>query len=76
MQCGKVARLPATGLSRIAAAASLRRAEVNGYPALILRFDGAIDTLVQPQGGIGPPMPVLTGPSILGRPAGDGHAAH
>ncbi len=43
---GKVARLLATGLGRIAAAASLQPAQVNGYPALILRLDGEIDTVV------------------------------
>jgi RNA polymerase sigma-70 factor, ECF subfamily len=42
----KVARLLATGLGRIAAAASLQPAQVNGYPALILRLDGEIDTVV------------------------------
>ena len=42
----KVARLLATGLGRIAATASLQPAEVNGYPALILRLDGEIDTVV------------------------------
>jgi RNA polymerase sigma-70 factor (ECF subfamily) len=41
----KVARLLATGLGRIAAG-SLRTAQVNGYPALILRFGGEIDTVV------------------------------
>ena len=43
---GKVARLLATGLGRIAGAASLRPAQVNGYPALILRLNGEIDTVV------------------------------
>jgi RNA polymerase sigma-70 factor (TIGR02957 family) len=43
---GKVARLLATGLGRIAAAASLQPAQVNGYPALILRLNGEIDTVV------------------------------
>jgi RNA polymerase sigma-70 factor (ECF subfamily) len=51
---GKVARLLATGLARlladglgrITAAASLRPAQVNGYPALILRRGGEIDTVV------------------------------
>ena len=38
----RVARL----LGRIDAAASLRPAEVNGYPALILRLDGEIDTVI------------------------------
>jgi RNA polymerase sigma-70 factor (TIGR02957 family) len=42
----KVARLLATGLGRIVAAASLQPAQVNGYPALILRLDGEIDTVV------------------------------
>ena len=42
----KVARLLAAGLGRIAAAASLQPAQVNGYPALILRFDGEIDTVM------------------------------
>jgi RNA polymerase sigma-70 factor (TIGR02957 family) len=41
----KVARLLATGLARIDAA-SLQQAQVNGYPALILRFDGEVDTVV------------------------------
>ena len=48
---GKVARLLATGLGRIRAAASLQSAslqpaQVNGYPALILRLDGQIDTVI------------------------------
>jgi RNA polymerase sigma-70 factor, ECF subfamily len=42
----RVARLLAVGLSRIAAAASLQPAQVNGYPALILRLDGEIDTVL------------------------------
>jgi RNA polymerase sigma-70 factor (ECF subfamily) len=42
----KVARLLATGLGRIAATASLRPAQVNGYPALILRLNGEIDSVV------------------------------
>ncbi|MFG2631105.1 RNA polymerase sigma-70 factor [Streptomyces sp. NPDC048473] len=41
----KVARLLAAGLGRITAA-SLRPAQVNAYPALILRLNGAIDTVV------------------------------
>jgi RNA polymerase sigma-70 factor, ECF subfamily len=43
---GKVARLLATGLGRIAGRVSLGPAQVNGYPALILRLDGEIDTVV------------------------------
>src|SRR3984885_10565876 len=42
----KVARLLTSGLRRIAAAASLQPAQVNGYPALILRLNGEIDTVV------------------------------
>ncbi|GAA3080236.1 hypothetical protein GCM10020000_77610 [Streptomyces olivoverticillatus] len=41
-----MARLLIGGLGRVAAAASLRPAQVNGYPALILRLDGEIDTVV------------------------------
>jgi hypothetical protein len=44
-RAGKVARPLAAGLGRIAAA-SLRPAEVNGFPALIIRFDGEIDTVI------------------------------
>jgi RNA polymerase sigma-70 factor (ECF subfamily) len=42
----KVARLLAVGLGRVAAVASMQPAQVNGYPALILRLDGEIDTVV------------------------------
>jgi RNA polymerase sigma-70 factor (ECF subfamily) len=43
----KVARLlAASELGRISAAAPLQQAQVNGYPALILRLDGEIDTVV------------------------------
>src|SRR3984893_736757 len=41
-----VARVLASGLGRIAATASLQPAQVNGYPALILRLDGEIDTVI------------------------------
>jgi Sigma-70, region 4 len=41
----RVARVLAAGLARIAATA-LRPAQVNGYPALILRLDGEIDTVI------------------------------
>jgi RNA polymerase sigma-70 factor (ECF subfamily) len=43
---GRVARLLAVGLSRIPAAASVQPAQVNGYPALILRLNGEIDTVM------------------------------
>jgi RNA polymerase sigma-70 factor, ECF subfamily len=43
----KVARLLSVGLGRIAtAAASLQPAQVNGYPALILRLNGEVDTVL------------------------------
>jgi RNA polymerase sigma-70 factor (TIGR02957 family) len=42
----KVARLLAAGLGRLAAEASLQPAQVNGHPALIVRFGGALDTVV------------------------------
>ncbi len=42
---GRVARLLTIGLGRIDAA-SLQPAQVNGYPALILRLDGEIDTVL------------------------------
>jgi RNA polymerase sigma-70 factor (TIGR02957 family) len=41
----KVARLLAIGVDRIDAA-SLQQAQVNGYPALILRLDGEVDTVI------------------------------
>ncbi len=43
---GRVARLLAAGLGRIAAAASLQPVQVNGYPALILRLNGDIDAVI------------------------------
>lgn len=42
----KVARLVIGGLGRVAATTSLRPAQVNGHPALILRRDGEIDTVL------------------------------
>ena len=42
----KVARVLAAGLDRIAAAASLQPAQVNGYPALILRLNGELNTVL------------------------------
>jgi hypothetical protein len=41
----KVARILAAGLGRIDAA-SLQHVQANGYPALILRFNGGVDTVV------------------------------
>ncbi|MGH3157938.1 MAG: RNA polymerase subunit sigma-24, partial [Streptosporangiaceae bacterium] len=43
---GKVGRLLAAALDRIAAEASLQPAQVNGYPALIIRFNGELDTVL------------------------------
>jgi RNA polymerase sigma-70 factor (ECF subfamily) len=42
----KVARLLAIGLDRIAGAASLQPTQVNGFPALIIRFNGEIETVI------------------------------
>jgi RNA polymerase sigma-70 factor (TIGR02957 family) len=42
----RVARLLAVGLERIATAYSLHPAQVNGYPALVLRLNGEIDTVI------------------------------
>jgi RNA polymerase sigma-70 factor (ECF subfamily) len=42
----KVARLLATGLARIGEIGPLQPAHVNGYPALILRLDGEVDSVV------------------------------
>jgi RNA polymerase sigma-70 factor (TIGR02957 family) len=42
----KVARLLAAGLGRVAAVASLQPAQVNGYPALIIRMGGELDTVL------------------------------
>jgi RNA polymerase sigma-70 factor (TIGR02957 family) len=42
----RVARMLVGGLARIAAAASMQPAQVNGYPALIIRLDGQVDTVV------------------------------
>lgn len=42
----KVARLLTVGLKPVRAASIFEPVEVNGYPALIVRFDGEIDTVV------------------------------
>jgi RNA polymerase sigma-70 factor (TIGR02957 family) len=42
----RVGRLLTIGLGRIAAAGSLQSAQVNGYPALILRINGEVDTVI------------------------------
>jgi RNA polymerase sigma-70 factor (TIGR02957 family) len=42
----RVSRMLVAGLARIAAASSLQPAQVNGYPALIVRLDGQVDTVV------------------------------
>jgi hypothetical protein len=42
----KVGRLLAIALDRIAGVASIEPAQVNGYPALILRFDGEVDAVI------------------------------
>jgi RNA polymerase sigma-70 factor (ECF subfamily) len=42
----RVARLLTIGLGRIAGVAKVEPAQVNGYPALIIRFGGEVDTVV------------------------------
>jgi RNA polymerase sigma-70 factor (ECF subfamily) len=42
----KVARLLASGFGRVAGTASLQPTQVNGHPALVVRFDGELDTVV------------------------------
>jgi len=42
----KVGRLLASGLGRIPGTATLRPAQVNGYPALVLLVDGEVDTVL------------------------------
>lgn len=42
----KVARLLAGGWGKVPGVASLRRAQVNGYPALILHLDGELDSVL------------------------------
>jgi RNA polymerase sigma-70 factor (TIGR02957 family) len=43
---GRVARLLALAVPRIAAEGSVEPTQTNGYPALIVRFDGEMDTVV------------------------------
>ncbi|MFC5056045.1 RNA polymerase sigma-70 factor [Saccharothrix xinjiangensis] len=42
----RVARLLAAGVGRLAALGSLRPEQVNGHPALVLRLDGEVDTVL------------------------------
>ncbi|MEU1823475.1 RNA polymerase sigma-70 factor [Streptomyces abikoensis] len=42
----KVGRLLVGGLGKVAAAVSLRPARVNGHPALVLRLDGELDSVL------------------------------
>ncbi|MFD8498574.1 RNA polymerase sigma-70 factor [Amycolatopsis sp. NPDC059657] len=42
----KVARLLAAGVGRLASLGSLQPVQVNGYPALLLRLDGEVDTVI------------------------------
>ncbi|HKT00154.1 MAG TPA: RNA polymerase sigma-70 factor [Rugosimonospora sp.] len=68
---GKVARLLAVGLRRLHTVASVQPAQVNGYPALILRLDGQIDTVltVRVDGGF------ITGLYAVRNPAKLSHMA-
>jgi RNA polymerase sigma-70 factor (ECF subfamily) len=42
----RVARVLAAGLGKIAAMMSLQPVQVNGFPALVLRLDGVVDTVL------------------------------
>jgi RNA polymerase sigma-70 factor (ECF subfamily) len=42
----KVSRLLAVGLGRVADVLSMQPAQVNGYPALVIRMDGELDSVV------------------------------
>ncbi|ALG11957.1 RNA polymerase sigma-70 factor [Kibdelosporangium phytohabitans] len=42
----KVARLLAGGLRKLTASVSMRPVQVNGHPALVIQFDGELDTVV------------------------------
>jgi RNA polymerase sigma-70 factor (ECF subfamily) len=42
----KVSRLLAVGLGRVADVLSMQPAQVNGYPALVVRMDGELDSVV------------------------------
>jgi RNA polymerase sigma-70 factor, ECF subfamily len=42
----KVARVVAAGVGKIASIGSLEQLQVNGYPALALRVDGELDTII------------------------------
>ncbi|MGK5728572.1 RNA polymerase sigma-70 factor [Streptomyces sp. URMC 124] len=46
MGADKVARLLIGGMGKVPGAASMEPAQVNGCPALVLRIDGALDTVV------------------------------
>lgn len=46
MGADKVGRLLVGGLGKVAGAVSLRPARVNGHPALVLRLDGELDTVL------------------------------
>ncbi|WP_190078112.1 RNA polymerase sigma-70 factor [Streptomyces daghestanicus] len=43
---GKVARLLIAGMGRLTSSVALRPAVVNGWPALVVRLDGELDTVV------------------------------
>lgn len=65
----KVARLLATGLDQVRAAASLLPVQVNGYPALLMRIDGEIDGVlaVRVEGGLVAGLYYVRNPEKLSR---------
>jgi RNA polymerase sigma-70 factor (TIGR02957 family) len=67
---GQVASLlAASELSRIAAATPLQTAQVNGYPALIIRLNGQVDTVlaVRTEGGLITGLYAVRNPEKLSR---------
>ncbi|GAA3867402.1 RNA polymerase sigma-70 factor [Streptomyces sedi] len=65
----RVAPLIVTGLARQGATASLRPAQVNGHPALILRLDDALDTVLAAsvEGGLITALYAVRNPEKLAR---------
>jgi RNA polymerase sigma-70 factor, ECF subfamily len=65
----KVARLVSAGLGRFADIVSFQPVQVNGYPALILRLDGTIDTVlaVRIDGGLITALYAVRNPDKLSR---------
>jgi DNA-directed RNA polymerase specialized sigma24 family protein len=68
----KVSQLLAIGLETLRATASLHPAQVNGYPALVIRIDGELDTVVALRIDDG----LITGMYAVRNPAKLSHMQH